>query len=69
MTNHPTPGPTSRPARIGFGLMWRVALTAVALALDGGLLTIPGLFLLGFALALYDVPRRLDRNAGANGVI
>lgn len=46
-----------------------VALTAVALALDGGLIAVPGLFLLGFALALYDVPRILDGNLRANGII
>ena len=46
-----------------------VALTAVAAAFDGGLPTIPGLFLLGFALAHYDVPRRLDGNIRANGIL
>ena len=41
----------------------------VAAAFDGGLPTIPGLFLLGFALAHYDVPRRLDGNIRANGIL
>ncbi|MFD5868251.1 DUF418 domain-containing protein [Corynebacterium sp. NPDC060344] len=44
-------------------------LLGVALALDGGIITIPGLFLLGFALALYDVPRILDGNATLNAII
>ena len=44
-------------------------LLGVALAFDGGMITIPGLFLLGFALALYDVPRILDGNVKLNAII
>ena len=33
------------------------------------MITIPGLFLLGFALALYDVPRILDGNVKLNAII
>lgn len=44
-------------------------LFGVALVLAGGLATIPGLFLLGFALALYDVPRALDGNVKLNAII